>query len=178
MSIATPYRYHLVAVSHKPNLSCPSMIDTYNSKFPNGDIAHGGYSTVSFCCSCSAEASDVSSQAIRAHEQFVFPIPDGLDLDNVAPMFCAGITMFSPLKRHGAGSLLRFLVMFSSNTIPSVQVKPSALSASAVWNTAPSSERKPSVPTRLSCSLTRPTRRYVPQHLRRRVTPLIVLLFI
>ncbi|TFK96877.1 chaperonin 10-like protein [Pterulicium gracile] len=65
---------------------CPSMIDTYNSKFPNGDIAHGGYST-----------------AIRAHEQFVFPIPDGLDLDNVAPMFCAGITMFSPLKRHGAG---------------------------------------------------------------------------
>ncbi|TFK98002.1 GroES-like protein [Pterulicium gracile] len=65
---------------------CPQMLDTYNGKYPNGDIAHGGYST-----------------AIRAHERFVFPIPDGLDLEQVAPLFCAGVTTFSPLKRHGAG---------------------------------------------------------------------------
>jgi len=65
---------------------CPEQVDTYNAKYPNGDIAHGGYST-----------------AIRAHERFVFPIPDGIPLDAAAPLFCAGATVFSPLKRHGAG---------------------------------------------------------------------------
>ena len=30
-------------------------------------------------------------------------IPDGLELDVAAPLLCAGITMYSPLKRWGAG---------------------------------------------------------------------------
>lgn len=33
----------------------------------------------------------------------VYPIPDGLDSAQAAPLLCAGITVFSPLKRFGAG---------------------------------------------------------------------------
>lgn len=37
-----------------------------------------------------------------AHRR-VYPIPDGLDSSQAAPLLCAGITIFSPLKRFGAG---------------------------------------------------------------------------
>jgi alcohol dehydrogenase (NADP+) len=33
----------------------------------------------------------------------VFPIPDGLETNEVAPMLCAGLTAYSPLVRNGAG---------------------------------------------------------------------------
>lgn len=36
------------------------------------------------------------------HEHFVLSIPDGLPLEFTAPIMCAGITMYSPLKDHGA----------------------------------------------------------------------------
>ncbi|EAU87437.2 NADPH-dependent alcohol dehydrogenase [Coprinopsis cinerea okayama7 len=65
---------------------CLKPVDTYNSKYPNGDIAQGGYST-----------------AIRADERFVMPIPQGLASEIAAPMLCAGLTVYSPLKRNGAG---------------------------------------------------------------------------
>lgn len=58
--------------------------DTYNSKYPNGEIAVGGYST-----------------GIRAHQQFVFAIPDELEDEIAAPMLCGGLTVYAPLKRHG-----------------------------------------------------------------------------
>lgn len=51
-----------------------------------GDIAHGGYST-----------------AIRAHERFTFPIPKELDSKMAAPLMCAGITVYSPLKANNVG---------------------------------------------------------------------------
>lgn len=65
------------------------MVDTYNCKWPDGSIAQGGYST-----------------NIRAPEQFVFPIPEGLKSEHAAPMLCAGLTVYSPLFRNkvGAGS--------------------------------------------------------------------------
>lgn len=65
---------------------CPQLICTYNAKYPNGDIAQGGYST-----------------AVRAHERFVIPIPKELALEQAAPMLCAGLTVYSPLVRNGAG---------------------------------------------------------------------------
>jgi len=64
---------------------CPKALDTYNASYPNGDVAQGGYST-----------------AIRAHERFVFAIPESISLAQAAPMLCAGITTYSPLVRHGA----------------------------------------------------------------------------
>jgi alcohol dehydrogenase (NADP+) len=63
------------------------IIDTYGSKWPGtGVISQGGYSS-----------------HVRAHEHWVFPIPEKLDTNVVAPMLCAGITAFSPLVRNGAG---------------------------------------------------------------------------
>jgi len=35
-------------------------------------------------------------------ERFVLKIPDGIPLESAAPILCAGITMYSPLKDYGA----------------------------------------------------------------------------
>lgn len=61
-------------------------IDTYASIYPDGTVAHGGYSS-----------------HIRAHEHFTFAIPDGLQTELAAPMLCAGLTAYSPLVRNGVG---------------------------------------------------------------------------
>ncbi|PWN40462.1 GroES-like protein, partial [Ceraceosorus guamensis] len=45
------------------------VIDTYNAKYPDGAVAQGGYSS-----------------AIRAHHQFVFPIPDQIVDEDAASM--------------------------------------------------------------------------------------------
>ncbi|RPA77076.1 alcohol dehydrogenase GroES-like domain-containing protein [Ascobolus immersus RN42] len=65
---------------------CSKWIDTYGAKYEDGTVSQGGYGSW-----------------IRAHEYFTFPIPDGLETENVAPMLCAGITVYSPLVRNGAG---------------------------------------------------------------------------
>ncbi|KAF6751864.1 NADPH-dependent alcohol dehydrogenase [Ephemerocybe angulata] len=65
---------------------CHKVIHTYNSIYPDGTVSQGGYAT-----------------AIRANELFVFHIPDALPLDQAAPMLCAGITTYSPLRTNGAG---------------------------------------------------------------------------
>lgn len=43
------------------------------------------------------------STHVRAQELFVFPIPESLKSEDAASMMCAGITVFSPLVRNGAG---------------------------------------------------------------------------
>lgn len=67
---------------------CPVlMIDTYGAEWPEtGIVSQGGYSS-----------------HVRTHEHWVFPIPDALDTNIVAPMLCAGLTAYSPLVRNGAG---------------------------------------------------------------------------
>ena len=35
-------------------------------------------------------------------ERFVIKVPDGFPLESAGPVFCAGITMFSPLTNYGA----------------------------------------------------------------------------
>lgn len=65
---------------------CPNSVDTFGAPYPDGTISQGGYSS-----------------HVRAHEYFTFKIPDELETSLAAPMLCAGITVFSPLKRLGAG---------------------------------------------------------------------------
>lgn len=60
-------------------------VGTYNSKGYDGEITQGGY-----------------AQQVVVSERFVCHIPDGIDLDVAAPLLCAGITTYSPLKRWGA----------------------------------------------------------------------------
>ncbi len=59
---------------------------TYNS--PDKDTGHtfGGYSS-----------------HIVVEQDFVLRIPDGLDMAAAAPLLCAGITTYSPLRHWGAG---------------------------------------------------------------------------
>ncbi len=61
-------------------------VGTYNSKGYDGQWTDGGY-----------------SQQIVVTERMVLRIPDGIGLDEAAPLLCAGITTYSPLKRWGAG---------------------------------------------------------------------------
>lgn len=41
------------------------------------------------------------STRITVNEDYVLRIPAGMPLERVAPLLCAGITTYSPLKRHG-----------------------------------------------------------------------------
>jgi alcohol dehydrogenase (NADP+) len=61
-------------------------IPTYNGIGRDGRPTDGGYST-----------------QIVVDQDFVVTIPDGLALDVAAPLLCAGITLYSPLRRWGAG---------------------------------------------------------------------------
>lgn len=38
---------------------------------------------------------------VRANARFIIPIPDALPSEQAAPLLCAGITVYSPLRTHG-----------------------------------------------------------------------------
>jgi len=40
------------------------------------------------------------ADAIRVNSRFVVPIPEVLESENVAPLLCGGITVYSPLRNH------------------------------------------------------------------------------
>src|SRR5713226_4134331 len=64
---------------------CPNFTLTYN--FPDkhvGGVTYGGY-----------------SQSIVVDEHFVLRVPSNLDLAGAAPLLCAGITTYSPMRHWG-----------------------------------------------------------------------------
>lgn len=63
-----------------------SPVFTYGAVGTDGLPTHGGY-----------------SDTIVVDEQYVVGIPDSLPLDAAAPLLCAGITMYSPLRHWQAG---------------------------------------------------------------------------
>ena len=79
--------------------SCPScqegleqycengFVATYNGEDrETGAVTYGGYST-----------------SVVVHEDFVLRVPENLDLAGVAPLLCAGITTWSPLRHWNVG---------------------------------------------------------------------------
>ena len=62
------------------------MIGTYGDVDHDGTITQGGY-----------------ANRIVVAEDFVLRIPDGLDQAGAAPLLCAGITMYAPLRHWGPG---------------------------------------------------------------------------
>lgn len=62
------------------------FVGTYGAQDRDGTITQGGYST-----------------SVVVTEDFVVRIPDALDLDVAAPLLCAGITTYSPLRHWNAG---------------------------------------------------------------------------
>ncbi|MEG4580137.1 NAD(P)-dependent alcohol dehydrogenase [Microcoleus sp. MON1_C5] len=65
---------------------CQNVIFTYNSpdKHKTAPVTYGGY-----------------SDSVVVDERFVLRVPDNLDLAGVAPLLCAGITTYSPLRHWG-----------------------------------------------------------------------------
>jgi len=41
------------------------------------------------------------ADAIRVNSRFAIPVPETLESENVAPLLCGGITVYSPLRNHG-----------------------------------------------------------------------------
>lgn len=68
---------------------CASMpVFTYNAPDKHlGGATYGGY-----------------SQSVVVDEDFVLHVPKNLDLAGTAPLLCAGITTYSPLKHAGVGA--------------------------------------------------------------------------
>jgi uncharacterized zinc-type alcohol dehydrogenase-like protein len=64
---------------------CPNMTLTFNSPDKHlGGVTYGGY-----------------SESIVVDEHFVLRVPSSLDLAGAAPLLCAGITTYSPMRRWG-----------------------------------------------------------------------------
>lgn len=65
---------------------CPGMVLTYGSpdKHGTGPVTYGGY-----------------SDSIVVDERFIVRIPPNLSLAGAAPLLCAGITTYSPLRHWG-----------------------------------------------------------------------------
>ena len=72
----------------------PGMVGTYNGVGRDGEPTQGGY-----------------SGAIVVDENYVLRIPDSLPLDAAAPLLCAGITLYSPLRHWNAGPGTRVAVV-------------------------------------------------------------------
>jgi alcohol dehydrogenase (NADP+) len=66
---------------------CPNMTLTYNSPDKHlGDVTYGGY-----------------SDSVVVDEHFVLRVPSNLDLAGAAPLLCAGITTYSPMRHWDVG---------------------------------------------------------------------------
>ena len=67
---------------------CPGQVWTYGGVDKHlGGVTHGGY-----------------SESIVVDEHFVLHVPTHLDLAATAPLLCAGITTYSPLRHWGVGA--------------------------------------------------------------------------
>jgi uncharacterized zinc-type alcohol dehydrogenase-like protein len=62
-------------------------VETYNSRQYNGEVTYGGY-----------------ANNIVADEKFTFKVSPKLDLAATAPLLCAGITTYAPLRHWKAGA--------------------------------------------------------------------------
>ena len=64
---------------------CPNMVLTFNSPDKHlGGVTYGGY-----------------SESIVVDQRFVLRVPSNLKLAGAAPLLCAGITTYSPMRRWG-----------------------------------------------------------------------------
>jgi uncharacterized zinc-type alcohol dehydrogenase-like protein len=67
---------------------------TYGSKGRDGAITQGGYSTF-----------------VVVDEDFVINVPDAMDLAHAGPLLCAGVTVYSPLRRWSVSKGKRVAVV-------------------------------------------------------------------
>lgn len=65
---------------------CPKNIFTYNGIYHDGTRTYGGY-----------------SDSMVVNKRYIIRFPESIPLDAAAPLLCAGITLYSPLKYFGLG---------------------------------------------------------------------------
>ncbi|XP_058081254.1 probable mannitol dehydrogenase isoform X8 [Magnolia sinica] len=63
---------------------CPKMMSIYNSTYHDGTMTYGGYSDM-----------------LVVNQNFAICFPENLPLDSGAPLLCAGITVYSPMRYFG-----------------------------------------------------------------------------
>ncbi|GLJ15810.1 hypothetical protein SUGI_0260740 [Cryptomeria japonica] len=63
---------------------CSKRIWTYNGVYPDGKPTHGGFSST-----------------MVVDQMFVVHIPESLPLEQAAPLLCAWVTVYSPIKHFG-----------------------------------------------------------------------------
>lgn len=73
---------------------CAQRVLTYGNTMPDGEYTQGGY-----------------SQRIVVKEGFTLHLPETIPLENAAPLLCAGITTYSPLRHWGVGEGSRVAVV-------------------------------------------------------------------
>jgi alcohol dehydrogenase (NADP+) len=76
------------------NYCLSGNVQTYASRDRDGTITQGGYSTF-----------------IVVDEDFVIHVPDVIELAAAAPLMCAGITVYSPLRRWGVSTGQRVAII-------------------------------------------------------------------
>ncbi|WP_341631870.1 NAD(P)-dependent alcohol dehydrogenase [Sphingomonas agri] len=70
-------------------------VQTYNSPdYHDGTISKGGY-----------------TDHIVVRDHFVLKVPQGMDTSRVAPLLCAGITTYSPLRQYDVGPTTKMAVV-------------------------------------------------------------------
>lgn len=78
---------HCSPCEHGHEQYCAEAVFTYSAVDRHDhSITYGGY-----------------SERIVAADRFVLKVPDGIDLKGAAPLLCAGITMWSPLRHWAIG---------------------------------------------------------------------------
>ena len=78
----------------RQNVCLKGNVQTYNGRYYDGKETYGGY-----------------AREITVAEDFVLRVPETLDMAETAPLLCAGITVYSPLKRWGAAPGKRVAVI-------------------------------------------------------------------
>jgi len=70
-------------------------VQTYNSAdYHDGTITKGGY-----------------TDHVVVRDHFVLKVPEGMDVSRVAPLLCAGITTYSPLRQYNVGPETKMAVV-------------------------------------------------------------------
>ncbi|KAI4313866.1 hypothetical protein L6164_026813 [Bauhinia variegata] len=85
---------------------CSKRIFTYCSKGSDGTVTYGGY-----------------SDHMVADERYVVNFPESMPLAAAAPLLCAGITVYSPLKYYGLGEPGKHLGIVGLGGLGHVAVK-------------------------------------------------------
>ncbi len=62
---------------------CSKSVFTYNGTYSDGEKSYGGY-----------------AEYVRVDSNYAFKIPESIPSDVAAPLLCAGVTVYTPLKKH------------------------------------------------------------------------------